>query len=125
LVAMKVESAPKQILPTKDALAVTYDIDFSWDGFAGGVDMIDVEPLAPGPEFHIVTRKLTTRIPDLTPQGMGLPPATLYSWFVNGFGPFASVDEAAGPDRLLSPTVDPGVLPSPTVRSTTLYFTTK
>jgi hypothetical protein len=115
-IAVGVEAAPKPTLPVNNATGVTYATPFDWTSFVGGVNMLDVEPNGAGPEFHIVTSRATTNVPDLSLEGMGLPAATNYRWFLNGFGPFASVDEAAGPAGLPSP---------PTARGQTLFFKTK
>ena len=47
------------------------------------------------------TTGTTARLPDLSAQGMGLPPAASYSWQVLAVGPHANLDSAAGPKSIL------------------------
>jgi len=91
------------VLPADAATGIGTGTDFTWTAFAGGNALYVL--LASGasgqPSFAIFTTGTTARIPDLSAQGMGLPPGASYSWNVLAVGPHANVDSAAGPKSIL------------------------
>ncbi len=105
---MSAPAAPVLQLPPQAATGIDTAVNFSWTPFPGGVHMLDVVPQAgagSAPEYRIVGAATTAKIPDLSSVGLGLPGATQYSWFLLGFGPFGSIDEAAGPKGLEAPDI--------------------
>ena len=62
----------------------------------GGVHLVVFQGGAGAPSYYVLTSGTSATIPNMKPFGLGLPVSTSYSWFVFGFGPFATVDAAAG-----------------------------
>ena len=88
------EGAPS-LSPADAADPVDTQTEFSWGSFPGGVFTVDFAATSGGPAFHVVTRDTRGSIPQLT--GLELPSRARYTWTVTAIGPFASVDDAAGP----------------------------
>jgi hypothetical protein len=90
---------------------------FSWTAFAGGVHMLNIVPVDAtllANELHVVTGETSAQIPDLSALGTtALSPMTVYSWFVDGFGPFNGIDDAAGPSGLVPPGGKPPIPSDP------------
>jgi hypothetical protein len=101
--AIDIRAAPVALTPIDAGTAITNTHMFTWTTFTGGVHMLDVEPsggFGTEAEYHIVTARGNATLVDLTALGMPLPAAYGYSWVVDSYAPFGSVDEAAGPKGL-------------------------
>jgi hypothetical protein len=84
-------------LPANGATGVGTTTNFSWSALAGGVHFVFFTGAnSTSPTFAIITAGTSTQLPDLTSQGLALPPAELYQWAVIGLSPLASVDAVAG-----------------------------
>lgn len=58
-------------------------------------------PMGQGPTFYIFTDDNSTYIPNLSPQGLGLPPFQPYQWLVVEAFPVSSIDAAASESFIL------------------------
>lgn len=91
--------APSLTVPVNNATGVTINTDFQTTGFSGGVNLFFFRHLAgSNPDIYVITTGTTTKIPDLSSVGLGLPTtgAVPYQWQIFGIAPFASADAAAG-----------------------------
>ncbi|HET9156836.1 MAG TPA: hypothetical protein VFN91_09235, partial [Myxococcaceae bacterium] len=91
------------VLPANTATGIGTNTDFSWTAFAGGnaVYVLLISGPSGQPGYAVFTTATTARIPDLSGQGLGLPPAASYSWNVLAISPHSSVDSAAGAKSIL------------------------
>ncbi len=103
-VSVMVPEGSKPAAPSASAAGITTATQFSWSAFAGGIHFVDFRPSAPAnPEIYVFTSATTLSIPDLTAEGLALPPGgAAYSWQVFGVAPFATLDAFAG-GNFLSP----------------------
>ncbi|WP_018467195.1 hypothetical protein [Calidithermus timidus] len=98
-VGVSLTAAPGLTVPVNNATGVTINTDFQTTGFSGGVNVFYFRHLAgSNPDIYVITTANTTKIPDLSAIGLGLPTsgAVSYSWQVIGVAPFTSTDLAAG-----------------------------
>lgn len=97
-VTIPLEAAAQLIAPANGAAAVDITTPFTWtQGGGTGVNVFSVIPSgSTDPRFFVFTTGADATIPDLSSQGVSLPPAAGYRWFVNRLFPLASVNEAAG-----------------------------
>src|SRR5262249_17835541 len=91
------------ILPADLAKNIGTNTDFTWTSMTGTVYVLARHGPSGAPTYYVVPSATTARIPDLAGQGLGLPAASEYSWNVQAVGPWASVDELAGPTPNLPP----------------------
>jgi hypothetical protein len=49
----------------------------------------------------VITTDSSASIPDLAAWGVDLPKGAAYSWRVQAYAPFASLDEAADPESIV------------------------
>jgi hypothetical protein len=101
-VSMSLVPAPQLTLPANGAADVDAATSLTWNqGGGAGINVVVVTPAnATNPAFQVVTTAAHTKIPDLAAEGMGLPAAAVYQWWVDRLFPVASVDDAAD-DRYL------------------------
>jgi len=94
--------------PPDGATGVDYETEFTFAPSLLGLHMLTVSTGYGGadmnPTFHIVTGATTVRIPDLRAYGLGLPSLVTYTWAVEAWGPFDSVDAMAASGSLWAPT---------------------
>jgi len=97
-VNIDVAAAPSLTIPVNNATGVTINTDFQTTGFSGGVNLFYFNGPGTNPDFYVITTGTTTKIPDLSSVGLGLPTTGVvaYTWAVLGVQPFASTDAAAG-----------------------------
>lgn len=89
-------------LPPSGATGVNHSTTFSYTPFSGGVHLVVFNGPGTNPDYVVVTAAASTRIPNLSSVGLGLPASTTYSWRVIGLAPLATVDAAAGPGGWLA-----------------------
>lgn len=95
-ISVDLPAAPTLSVPVNAATGVDTDTNFGWSNFAGGVHFVMFQPAAAtDPVFIVFTADANTSIPDLSAQGLGLPPAANYQWAVIGIAPIADMDEFA------------------------------
>jgi hypothetical protein len=87
---------PEVSLPVNGATGIDTTVPFSWTPMTGGVHLVKFQGSAGNPAYYILTAGTSVTIPNMSPFGLGLPPAALYRWSVLAFGPFYGVDAAAG-----------------------------
>ena len=95
---INLSSSPQLNLPAHNGSGIDTTTQFLWTkGSGGGISYILIEPTSSGtgPTYYIFTGGNTTSIPNLAPQGLGLPSSVSYTWSVIQIFPLASVDEAA------------------------------
>jgi hypothetical protein len=91
---------PKLLQPPNNQTGVNVATDFSWDPVPGAVHMVVLDAAS---SFFVITMANQTKIPDLSTLGVPLPQSTKYTYSVSAIGPFASMDEIAGPQGFLEP----------------------
>ena len=95
--ALNLPTPSTAILPPDMAANVGTNTDFTWTSMRGTVYVLQIQGPSGAPSYYVITDATTARIPDLADQGLGLPAAGQYSWNVLAVGPWANVDEIAGP----------------------------
>lgn len=101
-VAVTVPSPAALSLPVNAATGVDTTTSFSWTPSASSIYLVYFNGPVNQPDYLIITSETSTKIPNLASLGMGLPVSTAYSWVVMGYGPYTSVDAAAGTAGLLT-----------------------
>jgi hypothetical protein len=100
--ATGVTVAPQEVsvhgLPANAGTGITTNTDFTWTQFAGGLHIVVLAPtVATNPAFYVFTTGTTTKIPDLSAQGLGLPSGgASYGWTIVAVAPWTSIDDFAG-----------------------------
>lgn len=97
-ITITLSSAPQLNIPAHNGSGVDTTTQFLWTmGSGGGICYLLIQPNNPadGPLYYIFTGGNTTTIPNLAPQGLGLPSNKGYNWNVIQLFPVASMDEAA------------------------------
>jgi hypothetical protein len=95
-VSVNFVAPPEVSLPVNAATGVDTTVTFSWTAMTGGVHLVVFQGGAGAPSYYVLTSGTSATIPNMKTFGLGLPASTAYSWYVYGFGPFATVDDAAG-----------------------------
>ncbi len=124
-IAITLENAPQLTLPANNGTGIDTMTQFLWaQGSGTGVNMGLIAPniAGSGPIFYIVTANNSTSIPNLGPQGLGLPSNVLYNWQILRFFPLSSVDAAASDSFM--PLVNGNGGETGSGRSETFQFTT-
>jgi hypothetical protein len=93
---------PSPSLPVDVAVGIDADTEFSWEAMDNSVHMVMFQGGGANPDYVVVTTKNTTKLPDLSAEGLGLPSGANYSWMVLGFNPFATMDVATTPTGFVS-----------------------
>jgi hypothetical protein len=101
-VPVVIVTPPELSLPVNAATGVDTTVTFSWTAMPGGVHLVIFTGGAGSPKYYVLTAGTSGSIPNMKPFGLGLPAATAYTWQVYGFGPFGSVDAAAGSTGFLT-----------------------
>ena len=101
-VIITLASAPQLNLPANNGTGIDTTTQFLWtQGSGTGISIIIMIPLGQGPTFYIYTGGNNTYIPNLSPQGLGLPPFQPYQWVALEFYPISSIDAAASDSFVL------------------------
>jgi hypothetical protein len=97
--------APSLTEPADAEEIANADTTFTWLGFEGGVHLVGFVPVveagSSAPAFYALTKASSVKLSEIIPEGFSLPVGTKYQWRVYGFGPYPSIDKAAGGDFLL------------------------
>lgn len=89
-------SAPQLNLPTNNGIGIDTTSQFLWTkGSGAGINIVLILPMGQGPQFFIYTDGNSTNIPNLSPQGLGLPSNAFYQWNTVEISPISSIDAAA------------------------------
>lgn len=96
-VTIDLVNAPQLNLPVNNGTEIDTSTQFLWtQGGGTGVNYIAIMPSDPGnPAYYIFTAGTSANIPNLAPQGLGLPAMANYSWMLQRIFPVSSIDEAA------------------------------
>lgn len=97
-ISIALPAGPELRQPAKGATGVNAATLFSWTPFSGGVHLAVMKSAAAN--YFILTSDTNTTLPDLSALGLGLPSSAVFTWQVDAYGPFASVDQAAAPAGL-------------------------
>ena len=95
---INLSSSPQLNLPAHNGSGIDTTTQFLWTkGTGGGISYVIIEPTVSGmgPTFYIFTGENTTSIPNLAPQGLGLPSNVAYTWGVAQYFPISSINDAA------------------------------
>jgi hypothetical protein len=89
-------SAPQLNLPANNGIGIDTTTQFLWtEGSGAGISLVYILPMGQGPAFYIFTDGNSANIPNLSPQGLGLPFIQPYQWLTVEFYPVSSIDAAA------------------------------
>jgi len=89
-------TAPQLNLPATNGTGIDTTTQFLWtEGSGAGINIVLMFPMGQGPAFFIFTDGNSTYIPNLSPQGLGLPASQQYMWIVVEAFPLSSIDIAA------------------------------
>lgn len=89
-------SAPQLNLPVNNGTGIDTTTQFLWSQGSGtGISIVIIQPMGQGPAFFIYTDGNSTNIPNLNPQGLGLPSNAPYQWVTAEYFPVSSIDDAA------------------------------
>lgn len=101
-VIITLASAPQLNLPANNGTGIDTTSQFLWtEGSGAGISIVYIIPNGQGPAFFIFTDGNSTYIPNLSPQGLGLPPFQPYIWTTIEFYPMSSIDAAASDSFVL------------------------
>jgi Carboxypeptidase regulatory-like domain len=89
-------SAPQLNLPANNGIGIDTTTQFLWtEGSGAGISLVYLLPMGQGPTFYIFTDGNSANIPNLSPQGLGLPFFQPYQWLTVEFYPLSSINAAA------------------------------
>lgn len=95
-ISINLIESPKLNLPANNGIGIDTTTQFLWSNSGtSGINIISFTP-SNGPTFFILCADNSCNIPNLAPQGMGLPSNAMYSWNVYKYFPFSSINDAAG-----------------------------
>jgi len=97
-ITVNLASAPQLNIPAHNGSGIDTTTQFLWTkGNGGGICVILIAPSNWGtdPTFYIFTAGNSTSIPNLAPQGLGLPSNVSYNWQLVQLFPVSSIDDAA------------------------------
>jgi hypothetical protein len=101
-VAVHLQPPPTLTSPASGG-TVTKGTSFAWTNFPGGVYELAVDARVPSPaspSFHVFTADHNADWPDLSALGVASTGTAAYQCTIAGAGPFATIDEALGPDGI-------------------------
>ncbi len=102
-ITINLASSPQLNIPAHNGSGIDTTTQFLWTkGSGGGICLLYISPtmFGTGPSFWIFTATNTASIPNLAPQGLGLPSNISYRWSVAQVFPVASIDDAASSNFL-------------------------
>ncbi len=95
-ISVTLGSPPQLNIPAHNGTGIDTTTQFLWTmGSSGGISMLSISCNGIGPDFYIFTESTSSTIPNLAPQGLGLPSNVSYSWYVNQTFPVLTIDDAA------------------------------
>jgi hypothetical protein len=90
---------PKALEPDDDTEGVDTETRIAWEGLEGGISIVEFRFFSQiNSRFLVYTKATETRFPDLGPEGLNPSANTFVSWHVQGFGPYASLDDFTAPE---------------------------
>jgi hypothetical protein len=106
-VALTLQAPPMLTAPAPGYFSAT--TTFSWSAFDGGVyhlALIANPPQNIRPSVHVFTADMSATWPDLSALDVAFPTLSGYTATIEGVGPYATMDDAVGPDGIgvISPT---------------------
>lgn len=107
-ITINLASSPQLNIPAHNGSGIDTTTQFLWTmGSGGGICVLKMYPTNPGtgPSFNIFTANNSSSIPNLAPQGLGLPSNTSYTWRVEQLFPVSSIDDADSASSFLQQTV--------------------
>jgi hypothetical protein len=107
-VDLVVHEAPIPTLPVDGATQVDLSTAFLFTPLEKGIHIVHIWAGPPyDVYFFVVTTGGQTHIPDLTKFGLAIPKNADMQWNIYSWGPFATMDEAAGPNGFTSQVTAP------------------
>jgi hypothetical protein len=104
-VALTLQPPPSLSGPADGALINATTI-FAWTSFANGIYDLELQADRPSraiPNLHVFTSSQSVTWSSLVSTGVSLPVAGDYGCVVSGLGPYATMDEALGPQGVSAP----------------------
>lgn len=95
--AITLPSPAELTSPAQGATGVTAATEFSWTPLASAIYRLEVR--CGRATVRTYTQQTTARVPDLSAQGLGLPPGATCQWRVYAQTAFGDMDEFAGNPR--------------------------
>lgn len=90
---------PKLLGPADDTEGVDAETRIAWEPLAESISIVEFRFFSQiNSRFLVYTKATETRFPDLGPEGLNPSANTFVSWRVQGFGPYASLDEFTAPE---------------------------
>jgi hypothetical protein len=96
-ITVNLASAPQLNIPANNGSGIDTTTQFLWTmGSGGGICLLLISPtFINGPTYYIFTASSSSSIPNLAPQGLGLPSNVSYTWQVSQVFPVSSINDAA------------------------------
>jgi hypothetical protein len=90
---------PKLLEPADDSEDVNSETKIVWQGLDGGISIVEFRFFSTlNSKIVVYTKASETRLPDLAPEGLNPNSKATFSWRVQGFGPYANLDDFASPE---------------------------
>jgi hypothetical protein len=90
---------PELLRPPDDSEEVDGETPITWEGLEGGISIVEFRFSSTVSSKMVVYTKATeTRLPDLAPEGLNPSSKAFFTWRVQGFGPYDSLDDFARPE---------------------------
>jgi hypothetical protein len=103
--SITVQAPPALSSPAAGA-TVRADTPFAWSAFDSGVYLLELDAVpysAATPAVYLFTAGTSVTWPDLSALGVSFPAGGEYECTIAGLGPYASMDDAAGPNGVGAP----------------------
>jgi hypothetical protein len=90
---------PKLLGPADNSEGIDSETRIAWEGLEGGISIVEFRfSSQTSSRFLVYTKATETRFPDLEPEGLNPSANAIVSWHVQGFGPYASLDDFTAPE---------------------------
>jgi hypothetical protein len=102
-ITINLASSPQLNIPAHNGSGIDTTTQFLWTmGSGGGINLLSIAPVnwGAGPIYYIFTSANSASIPNLAPQGLGLPSNIQYRWSITQMFPVSSIDDVANPTFL-------------------------
>jgi hypothetical protein len=104
-VEVAIQLAPSFLSPAT-WMGITASTPLSWSEYDNGVYLLELESAVPSgtvPSLYVFTSATSQTWPDLSSVGISFPSPASFNITLAGLGPYATIDDALGPDGFGSP----------------------
>jgi hypothetical protein len=92
---------PKLLEPADNSEDVNGETRMAWEGLENGISIVEFRFFSTiNSKIVVYTKASETRLPDLAPEGLNPGSKAFFNWRVQGFGPYASLDDFASPEAV-------------------------